>query len=79
MTVRYMGTGSGCLMITVGAGGLATELTVPEGSGGGPPIPGSWDAGSREGGETLAVTTTDGTAVALTSGGALVKGTPRLT
>ena len=66
-------------MITVGAGGLATELTVPEGSGGGPPLPGSRDTGGREGGGTLAIVTTDGTAVALTNGGALVKGTPRLT
>ena len=66
-------------MITVGAGGLATELTVPEGGGGGPPVPGSWDAGGREVGGALAVMTTDGTAVALTNGEALVKGAPRLT
>ena len=66
-------------MITVGAGGAATELTVPKDGGGGPPAPGSRDTGGREGGGTLAVATTDGTAVALTNGGALVKGAPRLT
>ena len=75
----YGRTGSGCLIITVGAGRAATELTVPEGGGGGPPIPGSRDTGGKEGGGALAVMTTDGTAVALTNGGALVKGAPRLT
>jgi len=69
-------TGSGCLIITVGAGGAATKFTVPE-DGVGPPIPGSRDTGGRGG--TLAVVTTEGTAVALTKGEALVKGTPRLT
>ena len=66
-------------MITVGAGGAATELTVPEGGGGGPPAPGSRDTGGREEGGTLAVRTIDGTAVALPNGGALVIGAPRLT
>ena len=75
----YGRTGSGCLIITVGAGEAATELTVPKGGGGGPPVPGSWDAGGREVGGTPAVMITDGTAVALTNGGALVKGAPRLT
>ena len=65
------------MIITVGAGGAATKLTVPE-DGVGPPLPGSWDTGGRRGG-ALAVVTTEGTAVVLTNGGALVKGTPRLT
>jgi len=60
------------LIITVGAGGAATKLTVPE-DGVGPPLPGSWDSGGRGGG-ALAVVTTEGTAVVLTSGEALVKG-----
>jgi len=65
------------LIITVGAGGAATKLTVPE-DGVGPPIPGSSVTGGRGGG-ALAVVTTEGTALVFTKGGALVKGTPRLT
>jgi len=71
----YGPTGSGCLTTTVGAGGVAAGTTVAEDC----PVPAT--AGFCDvGGAPADVTTlTTGTAFVSTIGGALDKGTPRLT
>jgi len=71
----YGRTGSGCLTTTVGAGGVAAGTTVVEDC----PVPAP--AGSCDvGGAPVNVTTlAAGTAFVSTIGGAIDKGTPRLT